>query len=252
MAAAISLLVVITLSFLIVRIGTIALTMTGLSEDVASFQSLSAFSGAGFTTTESENVLLTRARRRVVKTLIRLGSAGVVTAVSSLFLSFNNDDSALGQRLLIIGGGLGTLVVLSRSTYFQRLLTPIIRWFLRRTGAVEIHDYASLLHVLEGYSVSEVEVAPGGWFTRGTLRDLHPRAEGVLVLGIIRRDGNYVGAPLPDEGFDVGDRLILYGRTDRLLELSDRDATDMEQHYEATAEQDEAVQRERRSDAATF
>ncbi len=49
MFAVISLLAILSLSMLIVRIGAVALTMTGLSRDTASLQALSAFSGAGFT-----------------------------------------------------------------------------------------------------------------------------------------------------------------------------------------------------------
>lgn len=43
MVAIASLLVVIALSLLVVRIGTIALTMTGLAEETARFQALSAY-----------------------------------------------------------------------------------------------------------------------------------------------------------------------------------------------------------------
>lgn len=74
-------------SLLIVHVGGIALTMTGLSADVASFQALSAFSGAGFTTDEATEVVATPVRRKIVALLIRLGSIGVVTMVSSLILS---------------------------------------------------------------------------------------------------------------------------------------------------------------------
>ncbi len=44
-----------------------------LPVDVARLQSLFAFSGSGFTTGETESVVDTPARRRVVSMLIRLG-----------------------------------------------------------------------------------------------------------------------------------------------------------------------------------
>lgn len=51
MAAAypiVSLLVIFALSLLIIRIGSVGLGMTGLSQEVASFQAASAFTGAGY------------------------------------------------------------------------------------------------------------------------------------------------------------------------------------------------------------
>ena len=52
-----SLLVVIVISLMVTRMATIALTATGLSRESARFQARSAFSGAGFTTSESEAVV---------------------------------------------------------------------------------------------------------------------------------------------------------------------------------------------------
>ena len=57
--AVISLLFMFVASLLIIRTGTIALVMTGVSEEVASFQAASAFSGAGFTTKETEQTIST-------------------------------------------------------------------------------------------------------------------------------------------------------------------------------------------------
>ena len=53
MIAIASLLVILTLSLGIVRVGAVALELTGLSKEIASFQAQSSFSGAGFTTSES-------------------------------------------------------------------------------------------------------------------------------------------------------------------------------------------------------
>ena len=55
----VSLLVIFAVSLLVVRTGSVALRMTGLSPDIASFRTTSAFSGARFTTEEAERTVET-------------------------------------------------------------------------------------------------------------------------------------------------------------------------------------------------
>ena len=57
MVAIIGLFIILILALTVVRIGAIALELTGLSTDIAAFQAQSAFSGAGFTTSESETIV---------------------------------------------------------------------------------------------------------------------------------------------------------------------------------------------------
>ena len=126
MAAVVSLLLVVALSMLVIRIGAVAFTMTGLSEEISKFQALSAFSGAGFTTDEAETTVKTPARRRIVALLIRLGSAGVVTSIATLLLSFIGAGEATSQRLLALVLGVVVLVGLAQSEVLNRVLTPLI------------------------------------------------------------------------------------------------------------------------------
>ena len=67
-------LLVIIISFLVIRAGTIALMMTGMDRKKASFQALSAFTRAGFTTREAEAVVNNPQRRRIITWLIILGN----------------------------------------------------------------------------------------------------------------------------------------------------------------------------------
>jgi hypothetical protein len=244
MTAILSFLTILALSFLVVRIGTVALVMTGLSEDVASFQSLSAFSGAGFTTTEAESVVVSEARRSVIKMLIRLGSAGIVTAVSSLILSFTGRDTGGFLQFLILAAGLIVLVMLSRSHRFQSILTPLIKKALKRSALIDLRDYANLLHVSEGYSVVELEVVADSWLAGRTLSELRLRSEGVSVLGVLTPQGEYIGAPPPHQTFVEGDRLLMYGRSGRLDEISERKREDAAAHQEAVVEQQEVESRQ--------
>ncbi|HEX4666090.1 MAG TPA: hypothetical protein VH207_05780 [Chthoniobacterales bacterium] len=109
------LLLVVALSLLIIRVGSVAFLMTGLSEEVSQFQSLSAFSGTGFTTDEAETIVQHPARRRIAALLIRLGSVGLVTSIAPLLLSFVGAGSATPERLLVLGAGGLALFVLGRS-----------------------------------------------------------------------------------------------------------------------------------------
>lgn len=235
MYALISLLVVASLSLLVIRVGTVALVMTGLSEEVASFQSLSAFSGAGFTTDEAERALAYPARRKVVKTLIRLGSVGLITAISSLVLSFTNVTGGELERvgLLVVGSIL--LASVARSQRFNKAMTPIIERALRRATELdfELRDYTNLLRLHRDYRVADVKVTEGDWLADTDLEELDLPGEGVVVLGIRRSDGTYIGAPGPDHRIQPGDTLIAYGQRDRLQELAERSADEDRVHEEA-------------------
>ncbi|GAA0217022.1 hypothetical protein J2752_002744 [Halarchaeum rubridurum] len=236
-----SLLIIFALSLLIVRTGSIALEMNGLSPDVASFQATSAFSGAGYTTEEAEQAVTTAGRRKTVKALIRLGSIGIIGAISSLVLSFTrtSGDNLLG--LLYILGGVGVIVLFARSRWFNRLVTPLIEWALSKTTELEVTDYVQLLGLQREYRVAEVDVEAGDWLAEKTITELDLPSEGVSILGI-RREDSYIGAPQPDVETKPGDTLVLYGKRDRLKELSGRLSGETEAREDAVEDHEETLE----------
>jgi hypothetical protein len=220
-----TLLIVVLVSLLVTRVATVILVLTGLSRESARFQARSALAGVGFTTAEAESVVTHPVRRRVIATLMLLGSAGLVTAVATLVLSFGEVEGheRLG-RLVALVAGLVVLLLVARSEWIDRRLTRTIEWALRRWTDLDVRDYENLLHLSAGYTVSELEVRDGDWVARRTLGELHLRDEGVGVLGVHRCDGVYVGTPRGDTPVHAQDRLVVYGRTERLRELDARRA----------------------------
>ncbi len=154
----ISLLVVISISILITRVATIALAHTGLSTESARFQARSAFTNAGFTTSESERVVNHPVRRRIILILIMLGHAGVVGAVSSLMLAFLNTGSStsMALRIVLIAAGIGVLWLLATSPWVDRYLSGFINWALNRFTRLNVADYASLMHLAGDYRIVEI------------------------------------------------------------------------------------------------
>ncbi|RBI59725.1 TrkA-C domain protein [halophilic archaeon] len=247
-----SLLLTFALALLIIRIGAVALRMTGVSADIASFQATSAFSGAGYTTEEAELITSTPERRNIAKQLIRLGSIGVISVIASLVLSFTNASGGNLYSLLYIIGGAVVLILLARSEWLNHIVTPIIEWMLSRTTDLELRDYTQMLGLQDDYRVAEIDAETGEWLTKGTLAELDLPAEGVLVLAIEHADGSFVGAPGPDTEIHPGDTVVLYGQEHRLQELSERDADDTQAHETAIEdheEQLEAQEQDTESDA---
>jgi hypothetical protein len=253
MVPIISLLIILTLSILITRIATVALVHTGLSKEAARFQARSAYLGVGFTTSESETVVDHPVRRRVLLILMLLGNAGIITAISSLIITFINADrggDSITLKIVLLVAGLVALWAGATSGWVDHRLSSIISWALHRYTKLEVRDYASLLNLSGEYRVTEHQIKPEGWMANQSLSELKLRDEGVLVLGVTRENGKYIGAPNGSTTLFPNDNVVLYGRSSALDELHQRRkgmAGDLE-HEEARSEQESVVQEEKKED----
>jgi len=245
-------LTVLGLSLVITRLATTALALTGLSWEAARFQARSAFTGTGFTTKEAEKVVEHPVRRRIIMVLMIARSAGLVSIVVSLILSFAGGDGEMSRvyRLLWLVAGVVVLWILARSHYVERYLSRIIERALRRWTDLDVRDYASLLKLSGKYTVKELQVREGDWLAGKKLRRCRLNDEGVTVLGIYRSDGSYVGAPKADTEIYPEDTLILYGRGKTLRNLDKRraDHSGDVAHEEAVSAQKEHEAEEERQE----
>lgn len=255
MAALISVFVTITLSLLVTRLAAEAMMLTGLSRQVAEFQARSAFTGAGFTTRESEQVTNHPARRQIVMLLMLFGNAGVISVISSLVLTFvsSADTRQIGWRFLVLGLGLGLMWIISTNRLFNRYLTLFLRGVLRQWTKLDVRDYAKLLRLMKDYAVTELRVESQGWLANKRLDEVHLRDEGILVLGIQRSDRTYIGAPNGKTQICEGDLLIVYGREDALSQLDSRCSGSVgdQDHRQAVAEQQQVENEESMLDKAS-
>lgn len=224
MAAILSLLIVLTLSLVVTRAATIALTATGMSREAARFQARSAFSGAGFTTTESESVVRHPVRRRIIMWLMLAGSAGVIAVIASVVLAATQPDDDIGAvvRVATVCGAIALIWWVSRTRPVDEAVTRLATAALRRWTELDVHDYATLLHVGGEYVVTELQVGPGDWLAGRGLASMSLREEGVIVLGLERPDGTYFGVPKGSTVIEAGDVLVLYGRAESIAELGRR------------------------------
>jgi len=250
-----TLLLILTLSILITRFATVALTYTGLSREIARFQARSAFTGVGFTTSEAEKIVNHPVRRRIILLLMLFGNAGIVTVIASVVLTFVSFEIVGGSvlfRMILLLVGLGGIWIISANRWVDRYLSRFIGWMLKRYTRLDIRDYASLLHMAGQFKVVELYVEDNDWLADRTLQDLDLHEEGFLILGITRKDGTYRGAPDGATKVFAGDNLVIYGRSSAFEELDQRrkGSRGDQKHEKAVAEQKEISKKENKEDPA--
>ncbi len=168
----VTLLFIILLSLIINRTATVALVFIGLSRDMARFQARSAFSTVGYTTSEAEHVMHHPARRQIVSLLMLLGNAGMVSTIAVLRAGLTSNSAySWVLQLGVFVGGVATLWGLATSKWVDRHLTRIIRWALRNFTQLQAHDFIHLMHLSDGYSITAMELLPGGaWWASASMK----------------------------------------------------------------------------------
>lgn len=217
--AVILLLFAVSISFVVVRIGATALELTGIPWEEAKFQALSAFSNAGFTTAESEDITRHPLRRRIASTLIVLGNAGLVATVGS-FAGTLLQTHELGffLNLGMLGMGLAVLVWVARWPRLSRKIRQVARTWLEHRYALSDYSPEDLLHLREGFRLTRFEVAAESPAIGRSLQQLRLKQNSVQILAI-ERQGAFIPTPRGNDVLQPGDLLVVFGKEQSIERL---------------------------------
>jgi hypothetical protein len=229
---AVLILVVVGITVVVVKAGAIALRLTGLDEQRAQFQALSAVTGTGFTTRESELVVSDATRRKIVSFLMVFGNVVLVLIMGLLVGSFttfaatlaeiHKDWSRIPASILVIAIAALLLYIILRSRGLTRLWS---RWIHEKmTARLRLRERPvhEVLALAEGYGVAEIRLEADSPCAGKTLATAGLRHLGLLVLAI-RRAGLVIPNPSAVDVIQADDRLVCYGELVRMHEFIGQD-----------------------------
>jgi hypothetical protein len=204
-------LLVIFVSFLVVRAAAIALMMTGMDEKRAKFQALSAFSGTGFTTKEAEYVINHPKRRRIITWLMILGNAGIVTVIVTATSSLvRSGGYQLPMYILLLAVGIFIIYRIVTNRGFIRRWEGFIEDKFVQSRTFEEDVTEDLLHFIEGYGLVRIIVAEDSPLAGSSLAEHKLTERDILILGI-ERGKNWIPIPKATEIIEDGDKVVAYG-----------------------------------------
>lgn len=223
-------------SFLVVRIGSMAFEITGMEKDQARFQSLSCFSGTGFTTSEAELITGHPQRRKIASYLMILGNAGLVTLIAAFANSIRPVDvleqfnffsiplpipGYLSPYVNILAIILGTYIIykIFTRTHLLEGLAGRIKHRMVEKKIVRPEKVAELLVAAEGFGISQFEVHRSSYLANKTLDHLKLKEKNIQVL-MIQRDSENIIIPKGNHKVLLNDKLFCFGRMDNIRELA--------------------------------
>lgn len=225
--------IVLAASFIVVRIGAIAFQLTGLEWSLAKFQSLSCFSGTGFTTKEAELITGDRRRRRIASVLMVLGNAGLVTMIATIASALNPQNTLLGwlSRSFLpfeikdwairwVNIGIIMLVIYTAYRIFtNKMITNKLTNYLRKKVLKKDFfkpvPFEQLLLMADGYGITRVNVSKSSELIDKTLADSELRKNDITVLAI-NRDNNTLPNPPADTKILKSDELFVFGKIENI------------------------------------
>jgi hypothetical protein len=219
---------VLIISFVVVRIGAIAFQLTGLEWSLAKFQALSCFTATGFTTKEAELITGDARRRRIASVLIVLGHAGLVTMIATFanslrppgvtgkldvpFIPSVVPTSALPWiNLTVIAIAIYVIYKVFTNTKFAQRLTNVLKSRIEKRDIVKSVSFEELSLATGGYGVSKIRIRQDHPLLDKALSESELRRDDITVLAIIRGTKT-IPNPLAETKIVSGDELICFGK----------------------------------------
>ncbi|MCG8544195.1 MAG: hypothetical protein MJE12_08315 [Alphaproteobacteria bacterium] len=211
MAAALTIAVLFAVSITIVRTASVAMRLTGLPQHVARFQCLSALTGTGFTTSESELIVNYPIRRRILSTLMIVGNLGLVSVAATFIVAFvdaGRDADAIIAQAIAIVVAIAIILVVAINKTLDHLMCNVIGVLLRRATSLGKRRYHRILQIADGYSIAEHTITDG---VARRIADLPIDDAGLTLLAVRSGQSRQVQQPTEDPEITAGSILICYG-----------------------------------------
>lgn len=210
-SAIVPVIIIVVIFFFIVRVATVILKLTGMDDETARFQAISAFTGTGFTTAAAETILEDKIRRKTVIVLMVLGKVGIVSVIASLFLSFGKDNLVADLwKAVILLAFIAILYKITTLKGFSRALNKFIEKKVVARGITKQKTLEELFSLPKGYGLAQLAITGKSKESGLSLAEAGFIKKDILVLSIERKE-KLISFPHANDTIKTGDKLLCYG-----------------------------------------
>lgn len=195
----------------------------GIQIDKAKFQIISILTGTGFTTHESELMLMTKRRRKMTQVIMLFSyifNISIVSTIVNVFISYGNTnllEVSIGIGLTLLNFIL--LLVLYKSNHMRKKFEE----FIKRTAMTAREKRKSIISIYDTYGnkvIAEVEVIKlkYGMKTKN-IAQLELKNKYQIQILVVKRGEELLSEITSDFVIKEGDILVVFGKLKEIKKL---------------------------------
>lgn len=200
----------------IIEIFSILFRLNGVSFDKAKFQVVSILTGTGFTTSESEAILLTKRRRSLAQGIMLFSyifNISIVSIIVNLFASTsraNPEEIKICVLLVIIN--LFIMLVIGKFHPIRRFIDSITTKLAHRKYS-RAENHITVYDTYGKNVVAEVDIRHLKEYMQGrSIKDFGLKSNYHIQLLVVKREEDIISEITPDTVIENNDILIVFGK----------------------------------------
>lgn len=208
--------ILILIYIILIEIFTAMCRLTGISYEKARFQVISLLTGTGFTTAESEGMLVTKKRRKLAQNIMLFSyifNISIVSIFVNVFMSTSNTTAnEIKIAILLTMWNIVLMIFLRKSRIVKNLIDNLAsKIFDYRMKKKE--NYISIYDTFGNKIIAEVELRHLRRDLVGkTIEELQLKNKYNIQLLVIKRKEEIISQIGPDTIIQEGDTIVVFGR----------------------------------------
>lgn len=200
----------------IIEIFTTLCRINGITSEKAKFQVISLLTGTGFTTSESEVMLLTKKRRKLAQRIMLFSyifNISIVSIFVNIFISsINTTMTEIKVGIIFTLCNLIFMIFINRSKTFRNILDKIVLSVVNRKKKKQ----DNFIYVYDTYGkkvIAEIELKTiRDEFKNKTIEDIKLKNTYGIQLLVIKRKEEVISEIWPNTMIQEGDTIVVFGK----------------------------------------
>ena len=205
--------ILVVLYLILIEVFTVLYRFQGISSDKARFQATSLLTATGFTTKESELLLLNKKRRRLTQITMLFGYIFNLTIISTFINIFRLSSSATRNDWFLAGIFVGAMIIIievfNKKIHWHQYIEKMMKKVSKpgKKNRIDIYDeYA-------GKVIAEVEINHiNENFENKNIIQMKLKEDFGIQLMVIIREGKIINDIIPTEKLKKNDTILVFGR----------------------------------------
>lgn len=201
---------------ILIEVFTILYRINGINVEISKFQVISLLTGTGFTTVETESMMITKKRRHLTQRIMFFSyifNVSIVSAFVTVFSSTANatkDDLPACITLTLV---LILFLILFHQTKTAKKIIDNLVMYIANNKRLKKENFLFVYDTFGNKTIAEIELKYLKTSMRNkTIEEMELKEKYHLQLLVIKRKGQIITDIYPETILQEGDAIVVFGK----------------------------------------